>query len=281
MQGRVVAITGAARGIGKETAAALIRKGARVAIGDIETDLATKTAAELGGNAVALPLDVTVRSSFEEFLSEAERELGPIDVLINNAGIMPVGLFSEESDETTARQVGINVNGVIFGSKLALERMLPRNTGHIVNIASQAGKIGIPGIATYSATKHAVVGLSEALRGELRDTNIEVTCVMPVLVNTELTAGLNPARGMKNADARDVADAIVDALEQPRFDVSVPPSALRIHTAVSLLPRKAREAVARAMKVDRLMFDIDSSARGAYESRIAEKPVEDAEHVER
>ena len=87
-------------------------------------------------------------------------------MLINNAGIMPVGLFADESDETANTMIDINLHGVIFGTKLALERMLPRRSGHIVNIASQAGKAGIPGGATYCATKHAVVGLSEAVRLE-------------------------------------------------------------------------------------------------------------------
>ena len=127
-------------------------------------ELAEKTAAELGGNCVAFELDVTDRESFSRFLDNAESELGPIDVVINNAGIMPVGTFAEESDETAKTMVDINLHGVIFGTKLALERMLPRGSGHIVNIASQAGKAGLPGGATYCATKHAVVGLSEAVR---------------------------------------------------------------------------------------------------------------------
>ena len=113
---------------------------------------------------------MTDRASFDAFLTEVERRLGPLDVLINNAGIMPVGPFVAETDETARRIVDINVHGVINGSKLALERFLPRNRGHLVNIASVAGKMGFPGGATYSASKHAVVGLSEAIRVELRAT---------------------------------------------------------------------------------------------------------------
>src|SRR4051794_33144075 len=174
--GKVVAITGGARGIGKATATALVRRGARVAIGDLDLELAEKTATELGGNVIALQLDVTDRSSFNAFLDGAEKELGPVDVLINNAGIMPVGPFEKESDETAQLMVDINLHGVIYGCKLALDRMIPRGSGHIVNIASQAGKAGIPGGATYSATKHAVVGLSEAIRLENRDKGIEISC---------------------------------------------------------------------------------------------------------
>src|SRR5215213_157664 len=114
--GKVVAMTGGARGIGRATAEALVRRGARVAIGDIDLGLAEEAAASLGGGAIAAALDVTDRGSFEAFLDQAERELGPIDVLINNAGIMPVTSFDEESEESMRRQVDINVHGVLIGT---------------------------------------------------------------------------------------------------------------------------------------------------------------------
>src|SRR5205085_9529866 len=152
LAGDVVAITGGARGIGRATAAALIARGARVAIGDIEADLAQGTAQELGAGTIGLPLDVTDRASFAAFLDEVERRLGQLDVLINNAGIMPLGPFVQESDATAKRMVEINLHGVIIGSKLALERFLPRIRGHLVQIVSAAGKAGFPGGATYCAT---------------------------------------------------------------------------------------------------------------------------------
>jgi NADP-dependent 3-hydroxy acid dehydrogenase YdfG len=270
LNGKTVAISGAARGIGKATTAALVAKGARVAIGDIDLELAEKTAAALGGNVIALPLDVTDRSSFETFLAEAEHQLGPIDVVVNNAGIMPIGLVSEEADDSTRRQIDINVHGVITGTKLALERMLPRGSGHIVNIASQAGKAGMPGLATYCGTKHFVVGFSEAVRGEVHETDIEVSCVMPAIVNTELTDGMTQARGVKQIEPEDVANAIVGALEKPYFDVHVPKSAGRIGKVVQTLPRGAREGMARALKLDKVATDVDTKARAAYEDRAAE-----------
>lgn len=266
--GKVVAITGGARGIGKATATALVRKGCRVAIGDLDLELAEKTAAELGGGTVALPLDVTDRSSFAAFLDEAERQLGPIDAVINNAGIMPVTPFVEESEESVHRQIDINLHGVITGTQLAIERLRPRGTGYIVNIASQAGKAGIPGIATYSATKHAVVGLSEAVRTELRGSGVEVVCVMPTVVNTELTSGVGQ-KWVKPVEAEDVADEIVDAMEVPRFDVFVPRANGALYKVMTLLPRGAREGLARLMKVDKLMFEVDHGARRAYEERAA------------
>jgi NAD(P)-dependent dehydrogenase (short-subunit alcohol dehydrogenase family) len=268
LSGKVVAITGGARGIGKATAAALIAKGCRVAIGDLDLELAEKSAAHLGGGTVALPLDVTDRGSFERFLGEAERQLGPIDAVINNAGIMPVTQFEDESEDSVRRQIDINVGGVITGTQLAIKRLRPRGGGYIVNIASQAGKSGIPGIATYSGTKHAVVGISEAVRAELRETGIEVLCVMPTVVNTELTSGVGQ-KWVKPVEATDVADEIVDAMEVPRFDVFVPRANGALYKILAPLPRSWREALGRAMKIDKLMTEVDHSARQAYEDRAA------------
>lgn len=274
VSGRVIAITGGARGIGKATAAALIRRGARIAIGDLDLELAERTAAELGGNAVAFELDVTDRGSFERYLDAAEKELGPIDVVINNAGIMSIGPLAEETDETARIMVEINLHGVILGTKLALERMMPRRSGHIVNIASQAGKAGLPGGATYCATKHAVVGLSEAVRAEGRDYGIEVSCVMPAVVNTELASGLHETR-VKNLEPEDVAEAVVEAIETNRFDVWVPRSTAAIATVMNLMPRKGREGLARLLKADKVLADFDDDRRASYEDRAAHSISED------
>jgi NAD(P)-dependent dehydrogenase (short-subunit alcohol dehydrogenase family) len=267
--GKVVAITGGAQGIGKATAQALVRKGCRVAIGDLDLNLAKKTAAELGGGTLALPLDVTDRSSFVSFLDATERELGQIDVLVNNAGIMPVTPLVEESDDSIRRQIDINLYGVIVGTQLAMARMQPRRSGHIVNIASQAGKTPLPGIATYVATKHAVVGLSESAMAELQDTGVEVSCVMPTLVNTELISGVAKRRLIQPVEAEDVAAEIVDALEVGRFDVFVPRYNGAMTRIAALLPRRWREAIGRFMGADKLMVEFDRRARDAYEVRAA------------
>jgi len=275
VSGKVVAITGGARGIGKATARALVGRGARVAIGDLDLPLAEQTANELGGSVVAFELDVTDRASFGRFLDAAEKELGPVDVLINNAGIMPVGPLVEESDETARIMVDINLHGVLLGTKLALERMQPRRSGHIVNIASQAGKAGLPGGATYCATKHAVVGLSEAVRAEGRDYGIEVSCVMPAVVNTELAAGLQQTRGVKTLEPEEVADAIVEGIETNRFDVWVPRSTAGISVVMNLMPRRGREGFARLLKADKVLAQADGAQRRDYEDRAAHSTAEE------
>ncbi len=271
LAGETAAITGAARGIGRATAEACLAKGMRVAIGDVDFDAAARTASELGPSAVALPLDVTDRESFASFLDGVEEQLGPLDVLVNNAGIMQVGRFIDEDDLTARRMVDINLHGVILGTKLALERMIPRDRGHIVNISSQAGKFGAPGGATYSATKHAVVGLTEAIRGELRlmDAHVDVSYVMPAVVNTELGSGLGDVRGIPNLEPAEVADAIVEALQHGTVDVWVPKRAKRTSLAVSLLPRPLSEGMARMLKADRVLAGADAGVRRDYELRAA------------
>jgi NADP-dependent 3-hydroxy acid dehydrogenase YdfG len=270
LAGDVVAITGGARGIGRATAAALIAQGARVAIGDIDAPLAQRTAEQLGAGTIGLALDVTDRESFAAFLDEVENRLGPLDVLINNAGIMPIGSFTEETDATTTRMVDINLHGVLLGSKLALQRFVPRRRGHIVQIASAAGKMGFAGGATYCATKHAVVGLSESLRSELRGTGVGISVVLPVVVNTELGSGLPQTRAFSSVEPDDVADAIVEAVRTGRFDVYVPRSMSRVVRLGALLPRRAAEAVGRILKGDQVLAHPDHLARAAYETRMAE-----------
>ncbi|EHN11139.1 short chain dehydrogenase [Patulibacter medicamentivorans] len=273
--GQVAAITGGARGIGKETARALVREGVKVAIGDLDLELAQKTAAELGGGGTAVrayPLDVTDRESVRAFIDAVEADLGPIDIFDSNAGIMPVGTFLEEDDDSTRRQIDINVYGVINGAKEILPRFVERRRGHLVNVASMAGKGGFPGVATYCGTKHFVVGLSESIRGELAyaDSPVEVTCVMPAIVQTELATGLKATRGVKPTTPEDVAEAIVDALKVPRFDVFVPKAAGVANTVMGVLPRRGREGLARALKADVALIEADHSARRGYEVRAAE-----------
>ncbi len=272
LSGKVVAITGGARGIGRATAAALISQGARVAIGDIDEAVVAQTAQQLGGGTIALRIDVTSRASFEAFLNEVEARLGPLEILINNAGIMPVGPFIEETDATAKRMVDINLHGVIFGSKLALARFGSRRSGHLVNLASIAGKHATPRGATYAATKFGVVGLSESLKEEYRGTGIDVSVVLPVGVNTELYSGVKQLRGIKTPEPEDVANAIVEALQTGRFAVYVPKLMGPVTYLNGLLPRSAASAVARLLGSQRAFSaPDDSGARAAYNARIAQE----------
>jgi NAD(P)-dependent dehydrogenase (short-subunit alcohol dehydrogenase family) len=267
LQGRVAAVTGGARGIGRAIAAVLVARGMKVAIGDVDHATAQTAAEELG--CAAYPLDVTDPASFEAFLDRVEADLGPLDVMVNNAGILHLGPFVEEDEARQTRQVDINLHGPMRGTKLALRRMRPRGRGHIVNVASSAGKLTPPGIATYTATKHGVVGLTEAARLENADAGIEFSIVMPGVVKTEMIAGYEDARGVRNVEPEDVAAGVVDALEHPRVDVWVPRTLGPTYFVTSLLPRRLREAAMRALRVDRVTWQADRARRAAYEARAA------------
>ncbi len=258
---KVIAVTGGARGIGAATAAALTRAGAKVAIGDLDPDTGPETA-------LAVRVDVTDRAALTTFLDTVEQRLGPIDVLINNAGIMPLTRIEDEPDADTARIIAVNLHAVIHGSREAIARMRPRGSGHVVNVASVAAKIPFPGGATYAATKFGVLGFSEAIRAELRGSGIDVSCVLPGFVRTELAAGLSEVPGFPPITADDVAAAIVDTLRRPRFEVYVPRRigpALRLGT---LTGRRLSEWLQRVLRAETPMLAaVDSPERAAYEER--------------
>jgi NAD(P)-dependent dehydrogenase (short-subunit alcohol dehydrogenase family) len=274
ISGRVVAITGGARGLGLATAKELASRGARVILGDLDGDLARAEAAALPGPGphAGYAVDVTDPERFEAFLDDAAAEIGPLDVLVNNAGIMPVRPFAEEDPATTRRQVEINVLGVMTGTRLALDRMLPRRTGHIVNIASAAGRVAVPGEAVYSATKHAVVGFDEALSVELQGSGVEVSTVMPGLANTELASGMKPPRFIPLVKPEQVAQEIAGALERPRLDVYVPRWTAPLIMSSLSMPARMRGFMRRVFRVADVGLEVDWRNRSGYIERY-EQPV--------
>ncbi len=269
LDGQVVAITGGAGGIGIATAKALVAAGAKVSIGDLEESAAQKAADELGHGNIGGHLDVTDSASFEAFVERTEAEVGSLDVLINNAGVMILGPLEEETDEVTAIQLGVNLTGVINGTKIAMRRMKPRGRGRIVNVASQAGKAGFPGGATYCASKFAVVGLCDAVRNELRGTGVGVSCVMPGPVDTELGAGIGNARGVETLTPEQVAAAMVQAIARGESDVWVPRKTRFMQSPVSLLPAGGRDFMMRAFNADKVLSRVDNAKRAEYEERAA------------
>lgn len=256
LDGAVVAVTGGARGIGRATAAALERAGALAAVGDLDGD--------------AYPLDVTDPSSFASFLDAVEADHGPLYALVNNAGIMLTGTFTGESPERAARMVDVNLNGVITGSRLACARFLERGRGHLVNVASVAGKAGFPGGATYCATKHAVVGFNESLYMELRQTGVNITTVMPSLAATSLSAGMAAPRGLPMIDPEDIATAIVRAIERPRLEVYIPRRLNGMFRTRAFMTRGMQDLTARVFRSDRIGIEVDVTERSrGYMDRAA------------
>ncbi|MFD4462035.1 SDR family oxidoreductase [Nocardia sp. NPDC058480] len=265
--GKVVVVTGGARGIGRAVASALVEGGSVVAIGDIDATTVTRTGTEIAAT-VALHLDVTDPASFATFLAEVEKTCGPIDVLINNAGIMPVGRFTEESDEITRRILDINVYGVALGTKLVLPKMLARGRGHIVNMASMAGENPTPGMATYCASKQAVLSFTETMRLEHRGTGVRFSAVLPTFTRTEMIAGTRAPRALL-ADPGDVAAAVAALIARPRRRVSVTRLAGVLAAFNKLTPRPVGEFMARQLGVHRTFIDVDRDARRAYDDRLS------------
>ncbi len=264
---KVVAVTGGARGIGLAIAAALHGVGARVAVGDID-EAAAREAGDRLGLTMFRRLDVTDRQSFTDFLDAVEDELGPLDVLVNNAGVIAAGSASDEPDAVTQRVLDVNIGGVILGTKLAAQRMLPRRRGHVVNIGSMGSVLPCAGIATYCATKHAVLGYTDSVRMENRGRGIHFSTIMPTLTNTEMIAGVGQARGFKNAEPEDVARAVVGVIGKPQRRVVVPRVMGIMASAQRLMPQGVAEAIGRAAGTDRVFTsDLQADRRKDYARR--------------
>lgn len=268
LKNAVVAITGGARGIGLAIAEALQAEGARISIGDVDIALAQKEAARLG--AFAHVLDVRQHDSFATFLQATEAALGPVDILVNNAGIMPMGAFLDETPAISDAQIDINFRGVIHGMQLALPGLLARRRGHIINVASMAGRFAIPGAAVYCGTKHAVVGMTEAVAGEHRDSGVNFTLIMPSKVLTELSSGTDAANpGIPSVTPQDVAAAIVSAIRKPRLHVAVPDYLQTAHALYGLVPAWLQERGRRLMGDTGILTKLDHGARDNYTKRLA------------
>jgi short-subunit dehydrogenase len=270
IRGRTIAITGAARGIGYATAAALLARGARVVIGDRDVarlESAVVRLAELG-MATGHPLDVTDPESFATFLDKARSDGGGhIDVLINNAGVMPIGAFLDQTEQAIRTSIEVNLYGVLTGCRLVLPEMVQRRAGHIVNIASLAGVMAVPGQVVYAGTKFAVVGLSTAMADEFAPHGVEVSVVMPPFTNTELITGTKPVAANRPVEPEEIAAAIVRVLDKPKTHVAVP-GPIRFPLAViAMLGPRGRRWLQRLTGSDRVFLDFDTSARQSYEER--------------
>jgi short-subunit dehydrogenase len=263
LNGAAVAITGGARGIGLATAKAFAAKGARVYIGDLDAELAEKAAVEVGGH--GFELDVRSRESFAEFLDAIDT---PLAVLVNNAGIMPAGWFAEEDDAITNAILDINIKGVLIGTKLALSGMLDGRGGHIVNVASYLGKVPAAGLATYCASKHAIVGFSEALREELVGTGVTITVVLPSAVRTELTAGVKLGGLLPTVDPEHIANAVVASCTSRAGVVAVPSWMRTYEPVAALAPDRIIGAIRGRLSRHRVLYTLDTVARSSYDQRL-------------
>ena len=189
IEGKVVVITGASSGLGEATARLLSAEGASVVLGARRTERIKSLADELksaGGNAIAVTTDVTDREQVKRLVDTAVQAYGRIDVMINNAGLMPHSPLERLRIDDWDRTIDVNIKGVLYGIAAALPHMMKQKAGHIINVSSVAGHKVSPAGAVYAATKHAVRALSEGLRQEVKPHNIRTTVISPGAVATEL-----------------------------------------------------------------------------------------------
>lgn len=230
LRGRKALITGGSSGIGAATARAFVQAGADVVITGRRIDRLHHIAEELNssgpGRAVAIELDVTDEAATHDVVARAAEELGGLDLLVNNAGVMLIGGFAASASDDWKAMLSTNVLGTLYVTQAALPHLQSADpVADIVNLSSVAGRVAYAGSAVYNATKFAVNGFSEGLRQELTGTGVRVTVIEPGMVDTELTDHITDAGGKAQADAfygsmpilqpRDVAGAILYAVSQP------------------------------------------------------------------
>ncbi|MBM7365780.1 SDR family oxidoreductase [Gordonia hydrophobica] len=266
--GKVVAITGGARGIGLEIATELLDAGASVAIGDIDVDAVEKAAADLGIEGIAL--DVTDRQSLDDFLDAVEERVGPVDVLVNNAGIMPVGPFLDYRESLIRATLNIDLLGVILGSQAAAARMVVRGHGQILNISSVAGRLPTPGLTVYNAAKAGVIEFSEALDSELAGRGVRVSTVMPTFTNTGLIDGLATNAMVTSVDTDVIAREVLASIAEVRVRVAAPRSMGWVNL-YPVLPQSIKRALLRTTKTGEIFLNPDSESRSDYSRRIGQQ----------
>lgn len=187
---KIAVVTGAGRGIGKAIAEKLSNEGSTVVVSDVDADSATATAKELGGNAVGLHVDVASKESVEAMIDEVRTRFGRLDVLVNNAGWDKAEPFLDSSESDWDRIFAINLYGTLYTAKAALPLMVEQQSGSIVNLGSDAARVGSSGESVYSAAKGGIVSFTKTLAREMARNRINVNCVCPGPTDTDLFASI-------------------------------------------------------------------------------------------
>ena len=228
IQDKVVVITGASSGIGHSTAKALAKKGAKIVAGARRLDRLETLKKEItddGGEITICETDVTKKADCDNLVKQALDKYGTVDVLVNNAGLMPLSFVKSLKVDEWDRMIDVNIKGVLYCTAAVVPTMTEKKSGHIINISSVAGRVVFPSGSVYCATKHAVTAFSEGLRQEFSPrSNIRVTCIEPGVVETELLSTITDeslqsfietAKKTQGLKADDIANAILFAVQSP------------------------------------------------------------------
>lgn len=228
LKNKVAIITGASSGIGYATSLTLSKAGIRVAVGARRTERLQELEKQIiknNGEILVQKTDVTRKSDCDSLVNTIVEKWGKVDILINNAGLMPLSYFKNGKVEEWEQMIDVNIKGVLYCTSAVVPYMVEKKSGHIINISSVAGRIVFAGGSVYCATKHAIAALSEGLRKELSPTyNIRVTCIEPGAVETELlesitdesmTGFIQATKNMETLRSDDIANAILYAVQAP------------------------------------------------------------------
>lgn len=228
LKNKVAIITGASSGIGYATSLTLSKAGIKVAVGARRTERLQELEKQIiknNGEILVQKTDVTRKSDCDSLVNTIVEKWGKVDILINNAGLMPLSYFKNGKVEEWEQMIDVNIKGVLYCTSAVVPYMLEKKSGHIINISSVAGRIVFAGGSVYCATKHAIAALSEGLRKELSPTyNIRVTCIEPGAVETELlgsitdesmTGFIQATKNMETLRSDDIANAILYAVQAP------------------------------------------------------------------
>ena len=255
-----VLITGAAMGMGRALASRFVKDKATVVLIDINSNALKDAASQLreaGGVVHTYVCDVTDRTKVYEMADQIKKDVGTIDILVNNAGVVIGGHFLDVEDKDIQKTMDVNIMAYMWMTKAFLPGMIEKKKGHIVNIASAAGLLGVPGLSSYCASKHAVVGFTESLRLEmLKDeslTDIHFTTVCPSYVATGMFEGVKPPRGTKWLTTEEMADKIYKAMKTDKIVLTVPFLVKLIPVLKTILPSSLFDIAQRLLRVDTSM----------------------------
>ncbi len=225
IMGKTALITGASRGIGKSIALEFARQGAKQVLILARSRNALEELAqairEMGCQCHSIPCDITDTEQVHIFIAQAWRDHGPIDILVNCAGIAHQQMFLQSHPRQLQEEIGVNLVGLLTITRAVARRMAKQRQGLIVNVSSLMGKLAAPTMATYSATKFAILGLTQALRGELQPYNVRVVALLPSLTDTDMVRGQKHFRWVRPHSPGEVALALVRGIAEDRTEILV------------------------------------------------------------